>query len=75
LGKQREKLTVSIDGRGLLKDQTVTLDLPPRETVQQVFAFRLSEKIGPGRQVFCLRIDGANGPEGTEAFFAVDVDP
>jgi glyoxylase-like metal-dependent hydrolase (beta-lactamase superfamily II) len=68
-----EKLTVVLEGRGLVPDQTWELEMPAGETVRKLFTVRLPERLPAGRHVFALRVRTAQGPEPSDAFLAVDV--
>jgi glyoxylase-like metal-dependent hydrolase (beta-lactamase superfamily II) len=70
-----EKLSLSLDGRGLIADQTFRLDVPAHQTVEQEFAFRLGEQAEPGRHIFILHEDHSAGLDSSDAFLAVDVEP
>jgi hypothetical protein len=70
-----QKLTVFLEGRGLLADQTLRLDVPARQTVEQDFSFRLSDRAEPGRHVFVFRVEESKVADSSDAFLAVDVEP
>lgn len=59
-----QKLTVSLDGRGVVPDAALTDKL----------TITLPQSITKGRHVFAIRATDENGAEVTDTFFAVDVD-
>jgi glyoxylase-like metal-dependent hydrolase (beta-lactamase superfamily II) len=69
------KLTVTLEGRGLTPDQTWEVEAKPGATVQREISVRLGERVSAGRQVFVLRVVSDGGPDGSDAFVAVDVEP
>lgn len=72
--QQREKLSVTLEGRGLTKDQAWELDVPPG-TLRRVMRVPLGRDIRPGRHVFTLRGISAGQLDGSDAFMVVDVQP
>jgi hypothetical protein len=73
LGLQGEKLTVTLEGRGLTKDQTWALEVPSG-TLRQSVAMNLSETIPAGRHVFALRAIAGAQLDPSDAFVVVDVE-
>jgi glyoxylase-like metal-dependent hydrolase (beta-lactamase superfamily II) len=73
LRSEREKLAVTLEGRGLTKDQTWDLDVPAG-TLRQAVTLRLGDGIAAGRHVFTLRPLAGGQLEPSDAFFVVDVD-
>jgi glyoxylase-like metal-dependent hydrolase (beta-lactamase superfamily II) len=73
LGAQREKLTVTLEGRELTKDQTWDLEAPAG-TLRQNVALTLSETIPAGRHVFVLRAVSGGQLDPSDAFLVVDVE-
>jgi glyoxylase-like metal-dependent hydrolase (beta-lactamase superfamily II) len=71
---QREKLTVTLEGRGLTKDQAWELDVPTG-TLRQVISVALNEQIGAGRHVFALRAVVGGQLDSSDAFLVVDLEP
>jgi glyoxylase-like metal-dependent hydrolase (beta-lactamase superfamily II) len=69
----REKLAVTLEGRGLLPEQTWQLELAGGATLERAFTARLGAGMRPGRHVFTLRAAGVDGCDGSDAFFVVDV--
>src|SRR5262249_48886495 len=69
------KLRVTWEGRGLTPDQTWEVEVKPGATVQREISMRLGERVPAGRQVFVLRVVSDGGPDGSDAFVAVDVEP
>ncbi len=73
LGSQTEKLTVTLEGRGLTKSQTWNLEIPPG-MVRRSVAIPLSETTPSGRHVFALHVVTGGQVDPSDAFFVVDVD-
>jgi glyoxylase-like metal-dependent hydrolase (beta-lactamase superfamily II) len=69
-----ERLTISLEGRGLIQDQTFTLDVPSEKTMEQAFTCRLGAQVPPGRHVFILRVEESQNPDSSDAFLVVDVE-
>jgi glyoxylase-like metal-dependent hydrolase (beta-lactamase superfamily II) len=72
---QTEALTIALDGRGEVADQSWQLTVKPGEHVQRPIRLRLSEKIAPGRQVFALHGRSTGRPDEADPFLVIDVDP
>ncbi len=70
---QREKLTVTLQGRGLTKDQTWEIEVPTG-TLRQPVSLTLNENIAPGRHVLIVEAGGANRLDPSDAFLVVDVE-
>jgi glyoxylase-like metal-dependent hydrolase (beta-lactamase superfamily II) len=66
-----EKLTVTLEGRGLTADQSWDLDVPAGGSVRQDVSFRVAEGAAAGRHALPLHAAG----DGADAFLAVDVEP
>jgi glyoxylase-like metal-dependent hydrolase (beta-lactamase superfamily II) len=73
--KTPETVSITLEGCGQTPDQTWELEVPAGGTMQREFSLRLGEKIPAGRQVFTLRGRSATGPDGSDAFVVVDVEP
>jgi glyoxylase-like metal-dependent hydrolase (beta-lactamase superfamily II) len=73
-GPKADKVTVTLDGRGLFADQTWTVDVGIGKSAEQPFSFTLPRTLKPGRHVFALRNRDSAGVEGCDAFVAVDVE-
>ena len=71
---QREKLTVTLEGRGLTKDQAWELDVPTG-TLRQPISVALNEQISAGRHVFALRAVVGGQLDSSDAFLVVDLEP
>lgn len=72
--KDAEDIVVTLNGRGMLPDQSWLIkSLPGRETIKEV-TLRLSEKLPPGRHVFPLQVRDVGGVSAVDAFFAVVVE-
>jgi hypothetical protein len=73
LGKA-QKMTVTLHGRGLTKDQTWNLDVPPG-TQRQAIEAPLIERMSAGRYVFALSAVADGRLDPSDAFFVIDVEP
>src|SRR5262249_60924954 len=69
----KETLTITLEGRGIIADQTWQLDVPGGKSVRREFTVRLPEKIGSGLQVFVLRAQQGATPDESDSFLAMDV--
>jgi glyoxylase-like metal-dependent hydrolase (beta-lactamase superfamily II) len=74
LRAEREKMTVTLTGLGLTKDQTWDLDVP-NGTLRQAISVPLPASIAAGRHVFTLRAVVGGQLDPSDAFFVVDVEP
>ena len=72
---RKQKLTVTLEGRGLTPDQTWEVTVPAGETLRKEVTIRLSEKIAVGRNVLALRALEGDRTDGSDAFLAADVEP
>src|SRR5205085_7564657 len=66
----KQTLTATLEGRGLMPDQTFELSIAGGGSVRQLFTTRLSDKLPPGRHIFIVRTQ-----EGSDSFLGVDVTP
>jgi hypothetical protein len=73
VGPQGEKLSVTLEGHGLTKDQTWDLDVPAGSLRRSV-DMTLSEAMGAGRHVFTLRAVSGGQLDASDAFLVVDVE-
>jgi glyoxylase-like metal-dependent hydrolase (beta-lactamase superfamily II) len=73
-GPKADRVTVTLDGRGLFADQTWELDVGVGKSVARPFEFKLPDAMKPGRYVFLLRNRDTVGVEGCDSFVAVDVE-
>jgi glyoxylase-like metal-dependent hydrolase (beta-lactamase superfamily II) len=64
----KETLTATLEGRGLMADQTFELTIAERSIMRRAFATKLSDKLPPGRYIFIVRTG-----EGSDSFLAVDM--
>jgi hypothetical protein len=69
-----ERITITLAGRGLIADQTWTVETIPGKTKSQEIVLKWANAIAPGRHVFPLRIIEADSMDAVDAFFAVDVE-
>jgi glyoxylase-like metal-dependent hydrolase (beta-lactamase superfamily II) len=69
----REKMTVTLEGRGLTKDQSWDLDVPTG-TLRQAVSLQLSGTIAVGRHVFILSTVKGDRLDPSDAFLVVDVE-
>jgi glyoxylase-like metal-dependent hydrolase (beta-lactamase superfamily II) len=74
LRPQRETMTVTLEGRGLTKDQKWELDVPTG-ILRQAISVTLSEQLGAGRHVFALRAVVGGQLDSSDAFLVVDLEP
>jgi hypothetical protein len=72
LGRRR-KLTVTLEGRGLARDETWEVEVAPGGSARRGVRVRLGEKLPPGRHVFALRVAEGDVQDAGDAFVAVDV--
>jgi hypothetical protein len=72
---RREKLSVVLEGRGWLADQTLDVVAEPGATSRQPFRLRPAKPLPVGRHVFALRVTEGNAPDGSDAFLVLDVEP
>jgi glyoxylase-like metal-dependent hydrolase (beta-lactamase superfamily II) len=73
-GANIDKVLVTLEGRGLVADQTWTLDVGAGKSVDQPFTLSMPADLKPGRYVFILRNKDATGVEGCDSFLAVDIE-
>jgi hypothetical protein len=73
-GREAEQVSVTLEGRGLVPDQTWELRVEPGRTEERAVQVTLAEGIEPGRHVFALRNSDAAGMETVDAFLAVEVE-
>jgi hypothetical protein len=71
--KRKGPLSVTLEGRNLLADQTWKLDLDGGE-VRQEIRLQLGEKLPTGRHVFTLRAVEGDRIDPADAFLAVDLE-
>jgi glyoxylase-like metal-dependent hydrolase (beta-lactamase superfamily II) len=71
---EAERLTVTLEGRGLTTDRAWELEVGPGETVRREVAVVLGDKVPAGRHVFALRVTAGGRADGSDAFLAVDVE-
>jgi glyoxylase-like metal-dependent hydrolase (beta-lactamase superfamily II) len=72
--KGNEKVSVTLEGRGLMKDQAWTLDVPAGGAARRALSFQVPGNLGAGRHVFILRSAVGNQPDVADAFAVVDVE-
>lgn len=72
LAAKAEKLTVTLRGRGLTKDQTWEF-AAASGTLRQDLTFTLSDAVRPGRHVFALTAITGGRLDPSDAFLVVDV--
>jgi glyoxylase-like metal-dependent hydrolase (beta-lactamase superfamily II) len=66
----RQTLTATLEGRGLMPEQTFELAVAGGGTVRRQFTTRLSDRLPPGRHMFIVRTQ-----EGSDSFLGVDLGP
>jgi hypothetical protein len=69
-----QKLTVTLEGRGLADDQTWELEAAAGAEARKEVSVRLGEKLPAGRHVFALRVTEGDAADPCDAFLAVDVE-
>ena len=74
LGPKADKVTVNLDGRGLVADQSWELDIGVGKAAARPIELKLPADLKPGRYVFVLRNRDGFGVEGCDSFVAVDVE-
>ena len=74
LGRPR-KLTVTLEGRGLVPDRAWEVEVPAGGEARRELTLRLGEQVPAGRHVFALRVTEGNVTDGGDAFLAVDAGP
>jgi glyoxylase-like metal-dependent hydrolase (beta-lactamase superfamily II) len=72
---EKEKLAVTLDGRGRFPSQTFELMLSGKKEVRKKFSLRLPEKMPPGRHIFTLSAISGGAVDGSDAFLGADVSP
>jgi glyoxylase-like metal-dependent hydrolase (beta-lactamase superfamily II) len=73
-GLKADRVSVTLEGRGMVQDQTWTLDVGAGKLVEQGFELKLPADAKSGRHVFVLRNRDSSGVEGCDSFVAVDVE-
>jgi glyoxylase-like metal-dependent hydrolase (beta-lactamase superfamily II) len=70
----RETVTVQLEGRGLIGDQTWELEVPGGQTVRREVSFRLADQSLAGRHIFLLRTRTGQDPDPSDSFLGIDVE-
>jgi hypothetical protein len=70
----KESITVTLEGRGIIADQTWQLDVPGGKSVRREFTVRVPERIGAGRHVFILTGRIGERPDVSDSFIVFDTD-
>jgi glyoxylase-like metal-dependent hydrolase (beta-lactamase superfamily II) len=70
---RREKLSVTLEGRGVVPDQTWEVETAGKDSVRKEFRLPLPAKLRPGRHVFAVRTVSGDIVDGSDAFLVVDV--
>jgi glyoxylase-like metal-dependent hydrolase (beta-lactamase superfamily II) len=71
---RKEALQITLEGRGLVDDQTINVDVPSGKKVEREFSLRLSDRLPAGRHVFMVKAVEGDVLQGADAFLAIDVD-
>jgi glyoxylase-like metal-dependent hydrolase (beta-lactamase superfamily II) len=71
---QKRKLTAVLQGRGLVPDQSWTLELDASSSQRRPFSLRLPDELAAGRHVFIVQVHDGDWLDGSDAFVAVDVE-
>lgn len=72
---KNQTVTASVRGRGIVPDLTHTLTANAGISTEKVVERKLAAGTKPGRHVFEVRTSGADGGEGCDCYFVVDVSP
>ncbi|MBI3821416.1 MAG: MBL fold metallo-hydrolase [Planctomycetes bacterium] len=74
---QRQKVKVTLEGRGLINDETLDFDIPPGTVIRPAVTVTQGERppLRVGRHVFTLRTVIGAALDPSDAFFVVDVEP
>jgi glyoxylase-like metal-dependent hydrolase (beta-lactamase superfamily II) len=70
----KETLTITLEGRGIIADQTWQLDLPGGKRVRREFTVRLPEKMGAGRHVFIVQPYVDELPDESDSFLIAEIE-
>ena len=70
----KESVSVTLEGRRVVKDQTWTLDVAAGGATRQAFSFQVPGYLRAGRHVFVLRATVGGQPDVADAFAVVDVE-
>ena len=73
-GTKADRVSVTLEGRGIIADQTWTLDVGVGKTVDRPFEMKLPADLKAGRYVFILRNKDTGGVEGCDSFVAIDIE-
>lgn len=69
-----ERVNVTLQGRGVVADQSWSFEIGANKSATQPFTLRLPADIKPGRHIFLLTSTDATGVEGCDSFVAIDVE-
>jgi len=70
-----ESLNVQVEGRGIIANQEVSLEIPAKSESRKELRVKVPENLGTGRHVFALRVLQDKFQAEADAFFALDVGP
>ncbi|MFO0970560.1 MAG: MBL fold metallo-hydrolase [Gemmataceae bacterium] len=73
-GAKKETLAVTLEGRGVVTDQTWKLEVGREAVERREVAVTLPATLTAGRHVFALRVEAGGGLDGGDAFFVVEVE-
>jgi glyoxylase-like metal-dependent hydrolase (beta-lactamase superfamily II) len=71
---RERKVTVELQGRGLIRDQTWEMQATANGTTRREIALALAAGTPAGRHVFALRITDGAGLDASDAFLVADVE-
>jgi hypothetical protein len=72
---QREKVMVVLEGRSVTADQSFELEVPAGGIRRRELTLKLIDQLPAGRHILTLRGQTTEGPDGSDAFVALDVAP
>jgi hypothetical protein len=73
-GTRMEKISFTLQGRGLTEDQNWMVDVPAGKTIEKSVTIALQPQIPQGRHILILRNSDSIGIETVDAFLSLDVE-
>ncbi len=71
---RRRTWHITLEGRGVFKDQQWRLDVPAGKTARREFSVRLPRDLPTGRHIWSLRCMMGDELDGSDAFVGIDVE-